>query len=148
MPTNTALATKAEQLVDRRVDADGGGLVLVLADGDQAHAELGAPDPPRQQQRQRQQREQHVVERPFVVDAPHRQRQGEPAVPLVSDTHLMATNWSRNRNATVMITNDVAARAEGDQTEQRGDQRRDHAGRPAPTTSRDVLDPVARIADV
>ena len=29
-----------------------------------------------------------------------------PAVPLVSETQLTAITWIRNRNATVMITND------------------------------------------
>ena len=44
---------EAEQLVDRRVDADRRGLVLVLAHRDQAHAELRPADPPAHQQRER-----------------------------------------------------------------------------------------------
>src|SRR5207253_3906229 len=35
---------EGQYLVDGRVDADGRGFVLVVADGDQPHAELGAAD--------------------------------------------------------------------------------------------------------
>ena len=76
-------------------------LVLVLADRDQPHAELAAPDPPGHQQLDRQDRHERVVERPVDhVDAPRGQRQQQPGRAagdvLPVDRHLLHEEQERD----------------------------------------------------
>src|SRR5215207_7389743 len=82
-PDEDGARGEGEDLVRRRAHPDRCGLVLVLADRHQAHAELVAPDPPREHERHCEEPEERVVEGPvLVLDAPGRDRERDSAGPV------------------------------------------------------------------
>ena len=123
-----AAEDERDQLVGAGRQAEAGGLVLVVLDGEQAQAELAAPDPGGDGDGQHEQGEQRVVERPVLVgQRPGRDRQGQ-ALAAAGEARPDRRDDAEELQRGERDDDEVhAAGTPGDQAE---DRRRERATRP------------------
>ena len=132
-----------EDLVRRGGHADRRRLVLVLADRDQAHAELVAPDPPREQERQCEQAHQRVVEGPVLVfHAPGWDRQRDAARAVRELIPVRREQLDEEEERDCEDHERMPASAHRHDAEQGGHSACEHAGdrNPDPRGAADVVD--------